>query len=61
VTGTIDTSFKAAAPLLVESIDALIRAVNEAQERDGEDERRLYPPLRCDFPSSFQRRRPDRR
>ena len=39
----------------------LIRVVSEAQERDAEDELRLYLPMRGDRPSSFQRRRPDRR
>jgi len=41
-------------------LEELIRIVNEAQERDAEDERRLYgPPI----PEGllFQRRRPDRR
>jgi hypothetical protein len=38
----------------------LIRVVNEAQERDAEDERRQYPPMRGDRPSFFQRRRPHR-
>jgi hypothetical protein len=33
----------------------------EAQERDTEDERRLYHPMRGYRPMSFQRRRPDRR
>lgn len=38
----------------------LIRIVNEAQERDAEDERRLYgPPIPEGL--SFQRRQPDRR
>jgi hypothetical protein len=40
--------------------EELIRVVNEAQERDAEDERRLYHPMRGDRPSSFPRRRPDR-
>ena len=39
----------------------LIGIINEAQERDAEDERRLYHPMRGDRPSFFQRRRPDRR
>jgi hypothetical protein len=53
--------FKAAGPSPVDPIDELIRVVNEAQERDAEDERRLYPPMRGDRPSSFRRRRPDPR
>jgi hypothetical protein len=31
-------------------IEGLIRLVNEAQERDAEDERRLYHPMRGDRP-----------
>jgi hypothetical protein len=46
---------KPAAPLPVDPIDELVRVVSEAQERDAEDERRLYRP------SVFQRRRPNRR
>ena len=42
-------------------LEELIHVVNEAQERDAEDERRLYHPMRGDRPSSYQRRRPDRR
>jgi hypothetical protein len=41
-------------------LEELIRIVNEAQQRDADDERRLYgPPI----PEGllFQRRRPDRR
>jgi hypothetical protein len=38
-------------------IEELVRIVNEAQERDAEDERRLYDPMLHDRPS-FQRRRP---
>jgi hypothetical protein len=34
--------FKARAPVPVDPLDELIRIVNEAQERDAEDERRLY-------------------
>jgi hypothetical protein len=45
--------FKAATPLSVDPIDELIRVVNEAQDRDAEDERRLYP-RRGDRPSIFQ-------
>jgi hypothetical protein len=51
---------KRAASLPIDPIDELIRIVNQAQERDAEDERRLYP-TRGDRPMSFQRRRPDRR
>ena len=43
-------------------VEEMIRVVSEAQERDAEDELRLYHhPMRGDRPSSFQRRRPDRR
>jgi hypothetical protein len=42
------------------AIDELIRVVNEAQERDGEDERRFDFPARGDRPLSYQRRRPER-
>jgi hypothetical protein len=42
-------------------VEELVRVVSEAQERDAEDERRLYHPTRGDRPSSFQRRRPDQR
>ena len=45
----------------VDPLVKLIRVVNEAQERDAEDERRLYHPMRGGRPSFFQRRRPDRR
>ena len=45
----------------LDPLEALIRVVSEAQERDAEDELRLYHPTRGDRPSSFQRRRPDRR
>jgi hypothetical protein len=45
----------------IDPLEELIRAVNEAQERDAEDERRLYRPMCGDRPSSFQRRRPNRR
>jgi hypothetical protein len=51
---------KGAAPLPVDPIDELIRVMNEAQERDAEDERRLYLPVRGDRPPSFRRRRPNR-
>ena len=40
-------------------LEELIRIVNEAQQRDGEEERLLYgPPTPKGL--SFQRRRPDR-
>ena len=45
----------------IDPLEALIRDVSEAQERDAEDELRLYHPMRGDRPSSFHRRRPDRR
>ena len=45
----------------IDPVEELIRVVREAQERDAEDERRLYHPMRGDRPSSFHRRRPDRR
>ena len=35
--------FKAAAPLPVDRLEELIRVANDAQERDAEDERGLYP------------------
>lgn len=45
----------------IDPLEEFIRIVNEAQERDAEDERRLYPQVRGDRPSFFQRRRPGRR
>ena len=42
-------------------VEELIRVVSEAQDRDAEDELRLYHRMRGDRPSSFQRRRPDQR
>jgi len=54
--------FKPADPLAdIDLLQELIRIVNEAQERDAEDERQLYgPPIPEGL--SFQRRpRPDRR
>jgi hypothetical protein len=52
---------KPAEPLAdVDLLEELIRIVNEAQERDAKDERRLYDPMLRERPS-FQRRRPDRR
>ena len=44
----------------IDPVEELIRVVSEAQERDAEDELRLYHPMRGDRPSSFPRRRPDR-
>jgi hypothetical protein len=35
--------FKPAAPLPVDPLEEPIRVVNDAQERDAEDERGLYP------------------
>jgi hypothetical protein len=40
----------------VELLQELIRIINEAQERDAEDERRLYDPMLRDRPHSFQGR-----
>ena len=37
---------KRAAPLPADPIDELCRIINEAQQRDAEDERRLYRPMR---------------
>jgi hypothetical protein len=34
----------------IDPVDELIHVVNEAQERDVEDERRLYPPAREHLP-----------
>jgi hypothetical protein len=45
----------------LDPLEELIRVVNEAQERDAEDERRLHHSMRGDRPSFFQRRRPHRR
>jgi hypothetical protein len=53
---------KPVAPLPdIDPIDELARIVNEAQERDADDERRLDDLTRGDPPSSYQRRRTDRR
>ena len=41
--------------------EELIRVVNEAQQRDADDERRLYHPMCRNRPSSFKRRPPNRR
>ena len=43
----------------VDLLEELIRIVNKAQERDAEDERRLYYPMLRDRPSFFQGRRPE--
>jgi hypothetical protein len=49
---------KPAGPLAdLDPLEELIRVANEAQERDAEDERRLYDPMLRDRPS-FQRRHP---
>lgn len=50
--------FKASDPLAdINLLEELVRIVNEAQERDADDERRLYgPPITQDL--TFQRRRP---
>jgi hypothetical protein len=45
----------------LDPVEELIRVVSEAQGRDAEDELRLYHPMGGDRPSSFQRRRPNRR
>jgi hypothetical protein len=45
----------------IDPLQELIRVVAEAQERDAEDARRLYHPMRGNRLSSFQRRRPNRR
>jgi hypothetical protein len=39
--------------------EQLVRIVNEAQQRDAEDERRLYDPMLGERPSLSQRRRGD--
>jgi hypothetical protein len=41
--------------------EELVRIVNEAQERDAEDERRLYYPMPGAWPSFSQRERLDPR
>lgn len=45
----------------IDSIEELIRTIGEAQNRDAVDEARLDRLVRGDRPSSYQRRRPDRR
>jgi hypothetical protein len=53
---------KRSAPELdVDPIEELARLVGEAQERDADDERRLYHPMPGGRASPYQRRRPDRR
>ena len=42
----------------VDPLEELIRVVNEAQERDAPDERRLYDPMLGERPPFFQPRRP---
>ena len=50
--------FKSPDPLAdINLLEELIRIVNEAQNRDAEDERRLYDPMLRDRPPSFQGRR----
>ena len=41
---------------LVKPVEELIRIVNEAQERDAEDERRLYDPMLRDRGRKFSRK-----
>ena len=43
----------------IDLLEELIRIVNKAQERDAEDERRLYDPMLRDRPLSFQGKRSD--
>ena len=38
----------------IDLLEELIRIVNKAQERDAEDERRLYDPMLRDRPLFFQ-------
>jgi hypothetical protein len=45
----------------VDPIEELVRIIGEAQDRDAADEARLDRLTRGDRPSSYQRRRPDRR
>lgn len=45
----------------IDPIEELDGIVDEAQERDADDERRLDNFARSDRPSSYDRRRPDRR
>jgi hypothetical protein len=48
-------------PVVIDPLEELIRVVNEAQERDAAFEHRLHHSMCGDRPSSFQRRRPERR
>jgi hypothetical protein len=50
---------KRAALETADPIDELGRIVNEAQERDAEDERRLYSPMPVAVPSRSKRERLD--
>ena len=43
----------------IDLLEELIRIVNKAQERDAEDERRLYDPMLRDRPLFFEGGRPD--
>ena len=43
----------------LDPLEELIRAVNEAQDRDAGDERRLYDPKLGDRPFLSQQRRPE--
>jgi hypothetical protein len=47
-------------PADVALFEQLVRIVNEAQERDAEDERRLYHPMPGAWPMSLQRRSANR-
>jgi hypothetical protein len=52
--------FKSSDPLAdIDLLEELIRIINKAQERDAEDERRLYDPMLRDRPLAFQGKRPD--
>jgi hypothetical protein len=44
----------------VDPVDELIHIVNEAQERDAEDNAGSITSVRGDHPSSFRRHLPDR-
>ena len=43
----------------IDLLEELIRIVNKAQERDAQDERRLYDSMLRDRPLFFQRKQPD--
>ena len=46
--------FKSSDPLAdIDLLQEMVRIVKEAQERDAEDERRLYDPMLRDRPLSF--------